>query len=57
MASFSRLQNPTGTSIPFVSWNVRGLRKPTKINKILSHLDSLGAKVAHLQESHLKKKK
>lgn len=40
MASFSGLQNPIGTSIRFVSWNLHGLGKPTKINKVLSHLDT-----------------
>lgn len=49
----SRLQSPIGTSITFASLNVRGLGKPTKLNKVLSHLDSLGANV-YLQETHLK---
>lgn len=43
-----------GSSLTFASWNVRGLGKPTKINKVLSHLDSLGVKIAYLQETHLK---
>lgn len=55
MVLLRRLQSPIGTSITFASWNVRGLGKPTKLNKVLSHLDSLGAKVVYLQETHLKK--
>lgn len=55
MVPLNKLQSPTGTSITFASWNVRGLGKPTKLNKVLSHLDSLGVKVAYLQETHLKK--
>lgn len=51
----NRLLSPTGTSITFASWNVRGLGKPTKLNKVLSHLDSLGVKVAYLQDTHLNK--
>ncbi len=53
MVFSSSLQSPIGTSVTFASWNVRGLGKPTKLNKVLSHLDSLGAKVAYLQETHL----
>lgn len=42
-----------GTPVTFASWNVRGLGKPTKINRVLSHLDTLGVKVAFIQETHL----
>lgn len=42
-----------GRPITFVSWNVRGLGKPTKLNKVLSHLDILGAQIAFIQETHL----
>lgn len=55
MVLFNRLQSPTGTSITFASWNVRGLGKSSKLNRVLSHLDSLRVKVAYLQETHLKK--
>lgn len=39
--------------ITFASWNVRGLGKSTKLNKVLSHLDNLGAQIAFNQETHL----
>uniref|UniRef100_A0A673GPH0 exodeoxyribonuclease III n=1 Tax=Sinocyclocheilus rhinocerous TaxID=307959 RepID=A0A673GPH0_9TELE len=39
--------------INFVSWNVKGLGRPSKLNKVITHLDSLQAKIVFLQETHL----
>ena len=49
----SLARNVASRRISFVSWNVRGLGKPTKLNKVLSHLDNLGAQIAFIQETHL----
>lgn len=38
-----------------VSWNVKGLRSPQKRAMVLKHLRKLGADIAILQETHLKK--
>ena len=42
-------------SLPFVSWNVKGLNSSVKINKVLNHLRSLSAMVAFLQETHFRR--
>ena len=49
----SLARNVASRRISFVSWNVRGLGKPTKLNKVLSHLDNLEAQIAFIQETHL----
>src|SRR4029434_9070315 len=51
--AISLARNVASRRISFVSWNVRGLGKPTKLNKVLSHLDNLGAQIAFIQETHL----
>lgn len=38
----------------FISWNVKGLNSPVKRNKVIDHLKHLNAKIAFLQETHLK---
>lgn len=40
--------------VKFVSWNCRGLNGTLKRNKIMAHINSLGAEVMFLQETHLK---
>lgn len=49
-------KNNSGSGITLVSWNVRGLGLATKRAKILSHLKSLSADVAFLQETHIRPK-
>lgn len=39
--------------INFASWNVKGLGRPTKLNKVLAHLNTLHVQIAFLQETHL----
>lgn len=39
--------------IHFASWKVKGLGRPTKLNKVLTHLDSMHIQIAILQETHL----
>lgn len=43
----------SGSSIRFVSWNVRGLGGPIKRSRVFSHLRSLKTDIAFLQETHL----
>lgn len=40
-------------NICFISWNVKGANQPTKINKIISHLQDLKGDIVFLQETHL----
>lgn len=40
--------------VKFASWNCRGLNGTLKRNKIMSHINSLGADIMFLQETHLK---
>lgn len=39
--------------INFASWNVKGLGRPSKLNKVLAHLDSMHIQIAFLQETRL----
>ncbi len=39
--------------INFVSWNVKGLGRPSKLNKVITHLDGLQDKIVFLQETRL----
>ena len=41
-------------NICFISWNVKGANKTTKINTIISHLQDLKGDVVFLQETHLR---
>lgn len=43
----------TMNNIRFISWNVKGANQPTKINKIISHLQDLKGDIVFLQETHL----
>lgn len=46
--------NQTSSLTPIVtSWNVRGLRKLTKVKLILNRLKYLKSKIIFIQESHL----
>lgn len=40
--------------VKFASWNCRGLNGTLKRNKIMTHVNSLGADIMFLQETHLK---
>lgn len=40
-------------NIRFISWNVKGANQPTKINKIISHLQDLKGDIVFMQETHL----
>lgn len=40
-------------NIRLISWNVKGANQPTKINKIISHLQVLKGDIVFLQETHL----
>lgn len=40
-------------NIRFISWNVKWANQPTKINKIISHLQDLKGDIVFLQETHL----
>lgn len=53
MTSGANSAHGAGRPITFLSWNVRGLGKSIKLNKVLSHLDNLGAEIAFIQETHL----
>lgn len=44
------------SQVQVISWNIKGLRSPTKRMKILRHLKRLKADVALLQETHLEGK-
>ncbi len=50
---FSLTHIPINRVINFVSWNVKGLGRPSKLNKVITHLDGLQAKIVFLQETHL----
>ena len=45
--------NPTPNNVRFVSWNVKGLNKFSKMSRIMSHLQFLKADIAFLEETHL----
>ena len=40
--------------VTMVSWNVRGMGHPIKRAKVFSHLKSLSADIAFLQETHIR---
>lgn len=45
--------NITHSRVRFVSWNIKGLNRVIKLNRIMSHLQHLKADIAFLQETHL----
>lgn len=36
-----------------MSWNVRPINKPAKLDKVFSHLRDQGGEIVYLQETHL----
>ena len=44
----------TRGGVSMVSWNVRGMGHPIKRAKVFSHLKSLSADIAFLQETHIR---
>ena len=53
MADTSAREPDSGSSIRFLSWNVKGINNPLKRLKIFSHLKRLNADIVFLQETHL----
>ena len=43
-----------GKSLRFISWNLKGVNQPTKMNKVMAHLNQLKGDVFFLQETHLR---
>ncbi len=41
------------SEIKITRWNVRGLRKLTKLKQVINRLKHLGSKIVFLQETHL----
>ena len=44
----------SGTSLRFVSWNIRGMGNPVKRSKVFTHLKRLNSAIVFLQETHLR---
>lgn len=42
-----------GTSLWFISWNIKGMGHPVKRSKVLTHLKQLKSSIVFLQETHL----
>lgn len=45
-----------GTSLRFISWNIKGMGHPVKRSKVFTHLKRLQSSVVFLQETHLQVK-
>lgn len=44
----------TGSSVRFLSWNIKGMGSPIKRSRILTHLKRLNADLVFLQETHMR---
>lgn len=44
----------SGTSLRFISWNIRGMGNPVKRSKVFTQLNRLNSDIVFLQESHLR---
>ncbi|XP_060776455.1 uncharacterized protein LOC132885940 [Neoarius graeffei] len=47
------MTSQTETSLRFVTWNIRGLKGPGKLSKLLETLSNLQADIVFLQETHV----
>lgn len=45
-----------GTSLRFISWNIKGMGHPVKRSKVFTHLKQLKSSIVFLQETHLRNK-
>ncbi|XP_060776452.1 uncharacterized protein LOC132885939 [Neoarius graeffei] len=47
------MTSQTETSLCFVTWNIRGIKKPRKLSRLLETLRKLQADIVFLQETHV----